>query len=121
MPAAALEQERSEREAQERENSDTTSGGGETSTNPRREGREEPLPEAMRHFFGRMEVQNPTRLAAVAGGIAVELVPHLAAVPGANLRITIEIEADGVSFDEKTRQVVTENAQTLGLRHAEFD
>jgi hypothetical protein len=86
----------------------------------RGEGQETP-PGVLRHFFGRLEVQNPARLAAVAGGIAAELVPHLAAAPGVNLRITIEIEANGPSFDEDTRRVVIENAHTLGLKPAEFD
>ena len=68
-----------------------------------------------------MEVQNPARLAAVAGGIAAELIPHLAAAPVVSLKITIEIEANGPGFDEDTRRVVSENARTLGLVPAEFD
>jgi hypothetical protein len=68
-----------------------------------------------------LEVQNPARLAAVAGSIAAELIPHLAAARGSNLKITIEIEADGPNFDEDMRRVVTENARTLGLHPAEFD
>jgi hypothetical protein len=84
-------------------------------------GRQEPLPGSLSHFFGRLEVQNPARLAAVAGSIASELVPHLAAARGSNLRITIEIEAEGPNFNEEVRRVVTENARTLGLDPAEFD
>jgi hypothetical protein len=57
----------------------------------------------------------------VAGSIAAELIPHLAAAPGSNLKIIIEIEADGSNFNEDTRRIVTENARTLGLDNAEFD
>jgi hypothetical protein len=68
-----------------------------------------------------LEVRNPARLAAVAGSIATELIPHLAAARGSSLKITIEIEADGPIFNEETRRVVAENARTLGLEPAEFD
>jgi len=73
------------------------------------------------HFFGRIVVQNPTRLAAVAGGIATELILHLAGAPGVNVKVTIEIEAEGPGFDADAMRVVTENGRTLGLEPAEFD
>jgi hypothetical protein len=121
MPAVALAQRQLERQAQESEISDSTPKEGDIGKRSQRgEGQETPAG-VLRHFFGRLEVQNPARLAAVAGGIAAELVPHLAAAPGVNLRITIEIEANGPSFDDDTRRVVIENARTLGLKSAEFD
>jgi len=119
MPGVALEQHRAERQAREAEPEGGDDSDGEDRS--RRRPRPGPEPGIVTHFFGRLDVQNPARLAAVAGSIATELIPHLAAAPGSNLRITIEIEADGPTFDEGTRRVVTENARTLGLNPAEFD
>jgi predicted AAA+ superfamily ATPase len=122
MPNVALAQERFERQA--REEVDEPGGGsvpddgGDGRPTPERP---QPLPGFANHFFGRLEVQNPARLAAVAGSIATELIPHLAAGRGSSVRVTIEIEADGTTFDEDTQRVVRENANTLGLDPAEFE
>ena len=122
MPGVALAQERAERQAhEEAEEPEGALGHGNGDGVHRPPGRQEPLPGVLSHFFGRLEVQNPARLAAVAGSIATELIPHLAAARGSNLRITIEIEVDGPNFDEDVRRVITENARTLGLDPAEFD
>lgn len=121
MPTVALAQRRLERQIQEGELSESTPGEDETGMETRQGGKQDASAGVPHHFFARMEVQNPARLAAVAGGIAAELVPHLAAAPGVSLKITIEIEANGPGFDEETTRVVTENARTLGLQPAEFD
>jgi predicted AAA+ superfamily ATPase len=119
--SVALAQQRQERQSQEDAQGDgLPSNAGDTAPQSGGGGSRVPIPGVLRHFFGRLEVQNPTRLAAVAGSIATELIPHLAAAPGVNLRITIEIEADGPNFDEDTRRVVAENARTIGLDPAEF-
>jgi hypothetical protein len=122
MPGVALTQQRAERqaheEAEELEGAPGPDAGGGERRSP---GRQDPLPGLLSHFFGRLEVQNPARLAAIAGSIATELIPHLAAARGSSLKIIIEIEAHGPNFDEDMRRVVTENARTLGLDPAEFD
>ncbi|MDA8358565.1 MAG: DUF499 domain-containing protein [Actinomycetota bacterium] len=123
MPGVALAQQRAERQASEEAEADGGGGSG-TDVEPkerRPSGRPGPAPGAHSHFFGRLDVPNPARLAAVAGTIATELIPHLAAARGTNVRITIEIEAEGPDFDEATERIVTENARTLGLDPAEFD
>jgi hypothetical protein len=122
MPGVAIAQQRAERQAYEQADvPEGDPGPGSGSAGQRPPGRQEAIPGTLNHFFGRLEVQNPARLAAVAGSIATELIPHLAAARGSNLRITIEIEADGPDFNEDTRRVVTENARTLGLDPVEFD
>jgi len=122
MPGVALTQQRAERQAYEgADAADGGTGPGGGADRQRPTGRQEPVPGALSHFFGRLEVQNPARLAAVAGSIATELIPHLAAERGSSLRITIEIEAEGPNFNEDTQRVVTENARTIGLDPAEFD
>jgi hypothetical protein len=122
VPGVALAQQRAERQAHEEaegpEGGPGPAGGAGGQHLP---GREEPVTGGPSHFFGRLEVRNPARLAAVAGSIATELIPHLAAARGSSLKITIEIEADGPIFNEETRRVVAENARTLGLEPAEFD
>ena len=122
MPSVALAQQRAERQSLEEVEDPKTDFGPDVGNGGQpRLGGQEPLPGVLSHFFGRLEVQNPARLAAVAGSIATELIPHLAATRGSSLRITIEIEAEGPEFDEATQRVVAENARTLGLDPAEFD
>jgi predicted AAA+ superfamily ATPase len=122
VPGVAIAQQRAERQAhEEAEHPEGGPLGGGQDAGERPSGRQETIPGTVSHFFGRLEVQNPARLAAVAGSIATELIPHLAAARGSNLKITIEIEADGPNFDEDTRRIVIENARTLGLDPAEFD
>jgi predicted AAA+ superfamily ATPase len=125
MPNVALKQkedeEQAHRDEQEGQSGSGKSGGGAApgSGTGLRDGTAG-ASGATRHFFARRDVVNPARLAAEAGSIAAELVPHLAATRGVNVRITIEIEAEGPGFDEDTKRVVTENAKTLGLDPAEF-
>ncbi|MHB8290508.1 MAG: hypothetical protein ACYDEY_14990 [Acidimicrobiales bacterium] len=121
MPAVALAQQRAERQAFDDKSVDGATSGGDAAGGTEPGSRPLPTPGLKQHFFGRIEVRNPTRLAAVAGGIATELIPHLAGTPGVSLKVTIEIEAVGSGFDADTVRIVTENGRTLGLDPAEFD
>ncbi len=65
---------------------------------------------------------NPDRVGRDAGKIADEILSHLSALSGSNLKVSIEIEAEvpeGVSEDVK--RTVSENAATLKLDSWEFD
>ncbi len=67
-----------------------------------------------RRFYGTVELTNPMRLGSDAGKIAEEVIAHLAALPGAKVRVTLEIEAtlpEGVP--DHVVRVVTENGRTL--------
>lgn len=70
-------------------------------------------PKAPRRFYGSV-VLDSTRVGRDAGRIAEELIAHLASVPGADVRVTLEIAAslpNGAS--ENVVRTVTENARTL--------
>jgi hypothetical protein len=54
--------------------------------------------------------------------VADEVLAHLSSVPGATVKITLEIEAttpDG--FDEAQARVVSENATTLKFEQSGFE
>ncbi len=66
-----------------------------------------------RRFHGTVSL-DPTRVGRDAGRIAEEIIAHLAALPGAEVTVTLEIEAqapDGVS--DQVVRTVTENGRTL--------
>jgi predicted AAA+ superfamily ATPase len=87
-------------------------GAGTVVTPPRR---------VARRFFGSVAL-DAQRVGRDAGKIAEEVIAHLAALPGANVRVTLEIEAampDGVP--EATVRVVTENARTLKFEASGFE
>ncbi len=70
-------------------------------------------PPTLRRFHGSVEL-DPLRLGRDAGRIAEEVVQHLTRLVGAQVRVTLEIEAelpDGAS--EKLVRDVTENCRTL--------
>ena len=47
---------------------------------------------------------------------------RLASLPGADVRITIEIEASQrEGFDEATVRTISENSRTLGFRSFDFE
>jgi len=77
-----------------------------------------PLP---RRFHGSAPV-DPLRAGADAGRIAEEVIAHLAALPGARVRVSLEIEAevpDGVP--DSVQRVVTENSRTLRFSSHGFE
>jgi len=77
-----------------------------------------PLP---RRFHGSAPV-DPLRAGADAGRIAEEVIAHLAALPGARVRVSLEIEAEvpgGVP--DPVQRVVTENSRTLRFSSHGFE
>jgi len=76
----------------------------------------DPGPEPPRRFYGRLEVE-PVDLVKEASRLAEELVAHLAKLPGAKVRVRIEVDAEvpgGVPDDVAC--VVQENARVLNVR-----
>lgn len=78
-------------------------------------------PRVYRRFHGSVEL-DVTRMGRDAGKIAEEVVQHLAGLMGANVRVTIEIDADvDGGIPERTRQVIGENSKALKFRVGEFE
>jgi hypothetical protein len=71
------------------------------------------VPQIARRFHGTVRL-DPVRVGLDAGRIAEEVIAHLAGQPGAEVVVTLEIEArlpNGAS--EQTVRAVTENGRTL--------
>ena len=78
-------------------------------------------PEAKRRYHGSVKL-DPTRVGRDAGQIADEVIAHLAGLVGANVRLTLEIEAnipDGTP--EHVVRTVTENSRTLRFDDSGFE
>ncbi|EKP95443.1 Swt1 family HEPN domain-containing protein [Thermaerobacter subterraneus] len=74
-----------------------------------------------RRFYGRATL-NPMRVGGDAGKIAEEVIAHLAAPPGAEVRITLEIEASlPAGFSEPVIRTVRENCNTLKFEEHHFE
>lgn len=72
------------------------------------------------HFFGTIEL-DPVKGALQYATIAAEIVNLFSRLPGARLRIKVDIEAEDASgFDVETVRAVRENARTLAVK-SEFD
>ena len=74
-----------------------------------------------RRFFGTVAL-NPDRAARDMGDVAEEVLQNLTTLPGAKVRVTVEIEAEfpeGVAAD--TQRVVDENCRTLGFETHGFE
>ena len=57
-----------------------------------------------------------------AVGLADEVITHLAGLVGANVRVTLEIEADiPAGAPEQVVRTVTENSRTLKFSNAGFE
>jgi predicted AAA+ superfamily ATPase len=81
-----------------------------------------PKPEpAPKRFHGSVTL-NPTRVGRDAGRIADEVIAHLTGLVGANVKITLEIEAEipGGAPDHVVR-TVTENSRTLKFTSQGFE
>ena len=80
-----------------------------------------PTPPAVkRRFFGTVEFTGD-RLMRDVGKVWEEVLRHLSDTPGAQMKITLEIDATGpAGFDDATRRTVGENAKTLRFRNSEF-
>jgi predicted AAA+ superfamily ATPase len=78
-------------------------------------------PRPLRRFHGSV-VLDPVRVGAEAGKIAQEVIAHLAGLPGAQVRVTLDIEATvpgGVP--EQVVRTVTENSRTLKFTSQGFE
>jgi predicted AAA+ superfamily ATPase len=53
--------------------------------------------------------------------VADEVLAHLTSVPGATVKITLEIEATADEFDESQARIVSENATTLKFEQSGFE
>lgn len=72
-------------------------------------------------FYGSVAL-DPLRIGTQAGQIGEEVIQHLAALPSAEVEVTLEIQIkvpDGIP-DDKVR-IVTENCTTLGFDSQEFE
>lgn len=73
-------------------------------------------------FYGALTVNDPNRLTSTAQVLSKEIIQHLTSLLGAQVRITLEIQAtipDGAP-DHVTR-IVTENCKTLKFDQAGFE
>lgn len=74
-----------------------------------------------RRFYGTVEL-DPSRVASGAGNVAEAVIAHLAGLIGANVKVTLEIEAhipDGAP--EHVVRTVTENSRTLKFKNQGFE
>jgi hypothetical protein len=74
-----------------------------------------------RRFHGSVEL-DPDRVGRDGGKIAEKVIQHLSTLPGASVRVVLEIEAevpDGVA--EGTQRTVAENCRTLKFKSQGFE
>lgn len=100
----------------------TASGsGGPTIAAPESQGTGAPQPVVLRRFHGSVKL-DPVRIGRDAARIGEEVVQHLSGLVGANVEVTLEIQAsipDGAN--EKTVRDVTENCRTLKFEGYGFE
>jgi hypothetical protein len=78
-------------------------------------------PPLMRRFHGSVKL-DPIRIGRDAGRIGEEVVQHLSGLVGANVEVTLEIQADiPDGAPEKTVRDVTENCRTLKFESYGFE
>lgn len=84
--------------------------------------RNTPVPRSeKKRFFGTKEL-NPDRYAMDFKKVTDEILTHLTAVPGVQLKVTLEIEATtDTGFDESKVRTVSENAKTLKFEQSGFE
>lgn len=100
-----------------------TPGGGTTEpTDPPPGGKKGPAPKpAPRRFHGSVDLDEE-RVGRDASRIADEVIAHLTSLPGATIKVTLEIEASIPSgTPENTVRIVTENARTLKFTSQGFE
>ena len=79
------------------------------------------VPTRPKRFYGSVPL-DPTRVGRDASRIAEEVIAHLAGLPGAEVRVTLEIEStvpNGVP--ENVERIVTENSRTLNFTSYGFE
>lgn len=98
----------------------TTAAATSAGASPTKPGSSPPAPQKKR-FYGTIEL-DPIRMGRDMGKVNDEIVAHLTAVPGATVRVSLEIEVtlpDGAS--DSLVRTVTENARTLKFGQYGFE
>lgn len=75
----------------------------------------------VRRFYGTL-VLDTDRMGGQAGDVYKEIVNHLVQLPGAEVKVTLDIDANvpgGIPPDKQ--RVVGENAKTMGFDGSEFE
>ncbi len=81
----------------------------------------EPLKKQPRRFHGSVSL-DPMKTSSSAGKVAEEVIQHLSALMGADVKITLEIQVRLDSgFPDHVVRTVTENCATLKFTHFEFE
>ncbi|MFC1697104.1 ATP-binding protein [Nanoarchaeota archaeon] len=77
--------------------------------------------QVFKKFYGRVDL-DPTRMARDVGQIAEEIIQHLAALPSANVEISLEINADiSEGIPENKVRILLENCKTLKFKNNDFE
>jgi Protein of unknown function (DUF499) len=104
--------------AKQQEMERASNGGGQTVVVPQPEGPAPggpggPAPQLPKRFHGSVKL-DATRVGRDAGRIADEVISHLTALVGSEVKVALEIEAEVPNgVPEKTVRIVTENSRTL--------
>jgi len=103
----------------------TAPGGGTVTTPTLPAGSEigppTPAPPTRRRFHGSVTL-DPTRVGRDAGRVAEEVIAHLAGLPGAQVQVTLEVEASlPEGAPENVVRTVTENSRTLKFTTQGFE
>ncbi len=79
------------------------------------------LPKPKKRYYGSVQV-DPQRAMRDLIQIADEIIVRLASLPGADVKITVEIEGlHGEGFDDATLRAISENSRTLNFKDYGFD
>jgi len=77
--------------------------------------------QVFKKFYGSVDL-DPTRMARDIGQIAEEIIQHLAALPSANVEISLEINADiPEGIPENKVRILLENCKTLKFKNNDFE
>lgn len=80
-----------------------------------------PAAEKPNHFFGNVQV-DPARISRDVDALAKEVIQHLASLPGAVVKVTVEIQATAPSgVPDATARTVSENCRTLKFASHGFE
>jgi hypothetical protein len=73
-----------------------------------------------RSFYGQFDL-DPVRAIRQVEDILRNVIEHLTAVDGADVTLTLEVNAKSAGFDDRVRRVVDENSTQLGAKSHEFE
>lgn len=80
-----------------------------------------PPPKPKTRYYGSVQI-NPQRAMRDLSPIADEIIVRLASLPGADVKITVEIESvHREGFDDATVRTISENSRTLNFNHHGFE